>query len=161
MDTLTLTAEVGAVLSASGLREASRRPSGHPAGDGWLAEPMTQCGPGRVAVRWHRAVPCPEGPGAVLSTIAFRLATAGYLVEAVYATAGPYLAVLPRQAAGPPASAETGAETTSMTATASTPGSAVPARSGVHVCASPLCGSIASYPGTCCGQPMTPRGGRR
>lgn len=28
-----------------------------------------------------------------------------------------------------------------------------PARSG-YVCANPLCGSLASYPGTCCGQPM-------
>jgi hypothetical protein len=35
------------------------------------------------------------------------------------------------------------------------------ARSGVYVCANPLCGSVASYPGTCCGQPMTTRGGRR
>lgn len=31
-----------------------------------------------------------------------------------------------------------------------------PARSG-YVCASPLCGSLASYPGTCCGQPMVTR----
>jgi hypothetical protein len=29
----------------------------------------------------------------------------------------------------------------------------VPARRG-YVCANPLCGSVASYPGTCCGQPM-------
>ena len=35
------------------------------------------------------------------------------------------------------------------------------ARSGTYVCANPLCGSVASYPGTCCGQPMTARGGRR
>lgn len=32
----------------------------------------------------------------------------------------------------------------------------VPARSG-YMCANPLCGSMASYPGTCCGQPMVPR----
>ena len=95
MDTATLTAEVGAILAASGLSEAPRRPSGLPAGDGYLVEPMTQCGPDRVAVRWHRAAPCPDGPGLVLTSIAFRLTTAGYLVEAIHAAPGPYLAVLP------------------------------------------------------------------
>lgn len=47
-----------------------------------------------------------------------------------------------------------------MTATTAPP-AAGPARSGGYVCANPVCGSLASYPGTCCGQPMSPRGGRQ
>jgi hypothetical protein len=48
-----------------------------------------------------------------------------------------------------------------MTETTTTAPAAGTVRSGSYVCANPLCGSIASYPGTCCGQPMSPRGGRR
>jgi hypothetical protein len=90
-----LAGQVDRVLAAAGLPAAPRLPGGHPAGDGYTVDPMTQCGPARVAVRWHHAAPCPDGPGPVLSSIAFRLTTAGYLVETVYAAAGPYLAVLP------------------------------------------------------------------
>jgi hypothetical protein len=90
-----LAAEVSSVLAAAGFQAAPRLPAGLPAGDGYTVDPMTQCGPARVAVRWHPACPCPDGTGLVLSDIAFRLTTAGYLVEAVYAAAGPYLAVLP------------------------------------------------------------------
>jgi hypothetical protein len=39
---------------------------------------------------------------------------------------------------------------------ASAQAASAPARSG-YVCANPLCGSMASYPGTCCGQPMVAR----
>jgi hypothetical protein len=94
MDTATLTAEVGAVLNASGLVEAPCCPSGCPAGEGYAIEPMTQCGPDRVAVRWYPAA-CPDGFGLVLTSIADRLTTAGYLVEAVHAAPASYLAVLP------------------------------------------------------------------
>jgi hypothetical protein len=79
MDTATLTAAVGAVLTASGLRETPCRP----VGDGYLVEPMTQCGPERVAVR------CPA-----LDRCRAALTTAGYRVETVHAPVT-YIAVLP------------------------------------------------------------------
>lgn len=78
-----LTAEVGRVLAGAGLQAAARLPAGQPADDGYLVEPMPQCGPERVAVR------CPA-----LDRCRAALTTAGYRVETVHAPVT-YIAVLP------------------------------------------------------------------
>jgi hypothetical protein len=88
----SLTARVDRVLDDAGLPAAPRSLNGDPAGDGYVTEPMTQCGPVRVAVRWHPGSR-PGDPGLGLCRTA--LSAAGYLVETVYAAPGPYLAVLP------------------------------------------------------------------
>lgn len=92
----TLGERAATTLKASGLREAPRRPSGQPDGPGWAVEPMPQCGPERVAVRWHH--PCPAwpypGPRAGLDLCRAALTAAGYRVETVHAPVT-YLAVLP------------------------------------------------------------------
>ena len=88
----SLTAQVDRILSEAGLSAAPRLPTGHPAGDGYAIEPMPQCGPVRVAVRWHHA-----GSGdsrTDLDLCRSALTTAGYRVEPVTATPA-YLAVLP------------------------------------------------------------------
>ena len=97
----SLAAQVDGVLDEAGLR----LPTGHSASDGYTVEPMTQCGPARVAVRWHHAGPRWPHPGhwtgcAELDLCRAALTTAGYRVEIVHAAVGPYLAVLPRHAAG-------------------------------------------------------------
>ena len=96
----SLTAEIGRVLAEAGLQAAPRLPAGHLAGDGYLVEPMTQCGPHRVAVRWHHVGPRWPHPGpwagcTGLDLCRAALAAGGYLVETVLAAPGPYLAVLP------------------------------------------------------------------
>ena len=87
-----LAAGVDRVLAAAGLHAAPPLPAGHPAGDGYAIEQMPQCGPVRVAVRWHHA-----GSGdsrTDLDLCRSALTTAGYRVEPVTATPA-YLAVLP------------------------------------------------------------------
>lgn len=90
--TAALGERVATALKASGLREAPRRPSGQPSGTGWAVEPMPQCGPERVAVRWHHPGPRADCTG--LDPCRAALTAAGYRVETVHAPVT-YLAVLP------------------------------------------------------------------
>jgi hypothetical protein len=47
--------------------------------------------------------------------------------------------------------------TTATTETAAQNQTAATSAGSGYVCANPLCGSVASYAGTCCGQPMVSR----
>jgi hypothetical protein len=95
----SLAADVDRILAGAGLQAPPRLPTGHPVGDGYAIEQMPQCGPVRVAVRWHHAGPRWSHPGpwtdcTDLDLCRTALTTAGYRVEIIHATVT-YIAVLP------------------------------------------------------------------